>query len=171
MDNPRERVCELIKEKTNISDEYAKDLEVGIYNFCIDYCDMKRIFKSWKINRFTMLYLEKARSIIDNLDPTSYLNNTNLLQRLNDKEFLPHDIAFMKPDMLHPDKWKDATEAYFKKYQHAYESRAEAMTDEYKCLKCKQRKGVYQEIFSRSADEPAVIHFACLECGNRWKLG
>ena len=103
MDTPRQRICDLIKEKTNLSDDYAKDLEIGIYNFCIDYCDLKRIFKSWRNNRFTMLYLEKSRSVIDNLDPTSYLKNTGLLQRLNDKEFLPHDIAFMKPDMLHPD--------------------------------------------------------------------
>lgn len=171
MSDPRTKVIELIKEKTKLSDIISKDLEIGIYNWCIEYADSKKVFKSWKNNRFIMMYLEKARSIISNIDQNSYLNNQGLLVRLNDKEFLPHEIAFMKPDLLFPERWKDTTEAFFKKYEHAYENHTESMTDEYKCSKCKKRRVVYYEINSRSADEAAVIHFACLECGQRWKIG
>lgn len=169
--DPRIKVRDLIQEKTKLDDIYRDDLEIGIYNWCIDYANSKKIFKSWKNNRFTMLYLEKARSIISNIDQTSYLQNQGLLTRLNDKEFLPHEVAFMKPDILFPERWKDTTEAYFKKYEHAYENKVEAMSSDYKCGKCRKRRVVYHEIFSRSADEAAVIHICCLECGNRWKIG
>jgi transcription elongation factor S-II len=169
--DPRIKVRDLIQEKTKLDDIYRDDLEIGIYNWCIDYANSKKIFKSWKNNRFTMLYLEKARSILSNIDQTSYLQNQGLLTRLNDKEFLPHEVAFMKPDILFPERWKDTTEAYFKKYEHAYENKVEAMSSDYKCGKCRKRRVVYHEIFSRSADEAAVIHICCLECGNRWKIG
>jgi transcription elongation factor S-II len=169
--DPRNKVKDLIQDKTRLDDIHRDDLEIGIYNWCIDYANSKKIFKSWKNNRFTMLYLEKARSILSNIDQSSYLQNQGLLTRLNDKEFLPHEVAFMKPDILFPERWKDTTEAYFKKYEHAYENKVEAMSSDYKCGKCRKRRVVYHEIFSRSADEAAVIHICCLECGNRWKIG
>lgn len=171
MDNPRERIVTLLKEKTGWTDDYAKDAEIGIYNWSIEYCDTKKIFKSWKNSRFTMIYLEKARSILSNLDKESYIGNLELSNKVKDHEILPHELAFMKPDMMFPERWKETTEAFFKKFEHAYENKLEAMSEEYLCLKCKKRKVVYHETFSRSADEPAVIHIQCLNCGNRWKIG
>ena len=47
----------------------------------------------------------------------------------------------------------------------------EQMTDEYKCGKCKSRKIKYSQAQTRSADEPMTTFFACLECGNKWKMG
>lgn len=169
--NPREKTCTLIESKTKLDNLNAKDLEIGIYNWAIEYANSKKIFKSWKNNRFTMLYFEKVRSILSNINPDSYLNNQGLIARIQDKECLPHEVAYMKPDILFPERWKDTTEAYFKKYEHAYENKVEAMSSDYKCGKCRKRKVVYHEIFSRSADEAAVIHICCLECGNRWKIG
>lgn len=170
-EDPRARVREMIRDKTRLDEAHAEDLEIGIYNWCIDFCDTKKIFKSWKNNRFSSIYLEKARSILSNLDPEGYLRNAGLLDRIKEKKCLPHEVPFMKPDEMCPERWKEVTEAFFKKYEHAYENKTEAMSSDYKCGKCKQRRVVYQEIFSRSADEAGVIHFACLSCGNRWKIG
>ncbi len=44
-----------------------------------------------------------------------------------------------------------------------------AMTDEFKCKRCKSRKTTYYEMQTRSADEPMTIFITCLTCGNRWK--
>eukprot|EP01084_Bolivina_argentea_P100641 180634_1 len=44
-----------------------------------------------------------------------------------------------------------------------------AMTDEYKCYKCGQRKCKYSQAQTRSADEPMTTFVTCLVCGNRWK--
>ena len=165
----RQKTVDTIKEKTNLDETHSKDLEIGIYNWCIDYCDSKKIFKSWKNNRFTMIYLEKVRSILSNIDKNSYLSNVELIERLKKKEFLPHELAFMKPENMFPDRWKDHTESFFKKYQHAYENRVEAMTEDYLCLKCKQRKCVYFTLQTRSADESETIFIRCINCGHSFR--
>ncbi len=169
--DPRDKVRELIKEKTNLADDQVQDLEIGIYNWCITYCDSKKIFKSWKNQRFSMLYIEKARAILSNIDANAYLENTNLIKRLKNEEFAPHEIAFMKPDTLFPERWKETTEAFFKKYEHAYENRVESMTDEFKCRKCKSRKCVYFTLQTRSADESETVFVRCLNCNAGFKIG
>lgn len=171
MTSIREKVLNLIKKKTSLDDLYAKDFEIGIYNWCIRHAEEHRITKNWQNTKFTTLYLEKCRSILSNIDNTSYIGNERLLKRLKEKEFLPHDIPFMKPDNIFPDRWKDTIEAYLKKYENAYENKAVAMTDMFTCGKCRKKECTYYEMFSRSADEPAVIHIRCINCSNSWKIG
>lgn len=171
MTEVRDNVIKLIKEKTQLDDIYAKDAEIGIYNWCLEYCDQRKIFKSWKNSRFLNLYLEKSRSIISNMDSKCYIKNERLIDRIKEKEFTPHEVAYMKPDEIFPERWKDTTEAFFKKLEFAFENRMEAMTDQFKCMKCKQRKCVYYEQQLRSSDEPSTIFIKCLECGNSWRIG
>jgi DNA-directed RNA polymerase subunit M/transcription elongation factor TFIIS len=167
----REKIVTMLKDKTNLDAVHAKDFEIGIYNWCIKYSDENKIIKNWNNPKFKMLYLEKARSLISNIDKDSYIQNDRLLTRLNEGEFHPHDIPFMKPENQFPERWKATIDAYMKKYENAYENKAVAMTDMFKCGKCKKRECTYYEIFSRSADEPAVIHIRCVNCGNSWKIG
>ncbi len=170
MDN-RAKIVKLIQEKTQLDELHSRDFEIGIYNWCIKYADDHKIIKSWDNNKFASLYLEKARSCIANIDKNSYIQNSRLLVRLNEKEFKPHDIPFMKPDNTFPERWKDTIDTYLKKYENAYENKVVAMTDMFTCGKCRKKECTYYEIFSRSADEPAVIHIRCINCGNSWKIG
>lgn len=167
----RTKVVSMIQKKTNLDEVHAKDFEIGIYNWCIQYAEDHKIIKNWANSKFLMLYLEKARSTISNIDKESYIQNDRLITRLTEKEFLPHEVPFMKPENIFPERWKDSVDAYLKKYENAYENKAVAMTDMFMCGKCKKRECTYYEIFSRSADEPAVIHIRCINCGNSWKIG
>ncbi len=167
----RAKVVKLIQEKTDLDELHSRDFEIGIYNWCINYADEYKIIKSWDNNKFSGLYLEKARSCIANIDKDSYIQNSRLLNRLNEKEFKPHDIPFMKPENTFPERWKDTIDTYLKKYENAYENKVVAMTDMFTCGKCRKKECTYYEIFSRSADEPAVIHISCINCGNIWKIG
>ena len=171
MTDLRQKTIEIIKSKTGLDDLHATDAEIGIYNWCIDFCDSRKIFKSWKNNRFSQLYLEKARSIVSNMNPDCYLKNENLLQRIKDKEYTPHEISFMKPDMMFPERWKETTEAFFKKFEHAFESRLQASTSDFRCGKCGKRECVYWTKQIRSADEPETIFIRCIVCGNGCKIG
>lgn len=170
-DQLRQKVVDLIKDKTELDNIICKDLEIGIYNWCIKYAEDNRIIKSWGNTKFHKLYMEKARSIISNINKNSYIENNRLIDRLKEKEFLPHEIPFMNPENLFPLRWADTVSSYMKKYEHAYENTATAMTDQFLCKKCKKRETTYYEIFSRSADEPAIIHIRCINCGNTWKIG
>lgn len=167
----RRKVVELIQTKTGLDELHAKDIEIGVYNWCIKYSNEHKIMKAWNNPKFQTLYAEKARSIVSNVDSNSYIENSRLQNRLAEKEFFPHDIPFMKPENQFPERWKDTIDAYMKKYENAYENKVVAMTDMFKCGKCKKRECTYYEMQTRSADESITVFVRCVNCGNSWKMG
>ena len=44
-----------------------------------------------------------------------------------------------------------------------------AISDEFKCGKCKKRKVTYYQKQTRSADEPMTTFLTCVNCGNQWR--
>ncbi|SCZ91453.1 BZ3500_MvSof-1268-A1-R1_Chr1-2g01419 [Microbotryum saponariae] len=46
----------------------------------------------------------------------------------------------------------------------------QAETDAFQCGKCKQRRTMYYQMQTRSADEPMTTFVTCLNCNNRWKF-
>lgn len=43
-------------------------------------------------------------------------------------------------------------------------------TDMLKCGKCKKKNCTYNQLQTRSADEPMTTFVLCNNCGNRWKF-
>lgn len=37
------------------------------------------------------------------------------------------------------------------------------------CPECNNHKAYYQELQTRSADEPATLFFKCVKCGHQWR--
>jgi transcription elongation factor S-II len=153
------------------SEAMLQDIEKGIYNWCIDYATSKSIVKNWSNPVFAQLYGDKFRSVMANIDPNSYVGNKNLLQRLHDKQIQPHHLAFMERQQIFPEIWQSIIDEKTKRDAHIGESSIAAMTDQYKCGRCKKRECVYYEIQTRSADEPMDLRITCLNCGNRWRIG
>lgn len=148
----------------------SKDLEIGVFNWCLEEADRHRIVKSWKCTQFNLLYQDKCLNILSNLLP-SVIGNTRLLDRmLKDKEFLPHELAYMKPQNVFPERWETILDEKMKKDMNLLEAKPSAMTSEFKCGKCKKRECIYQEVQVRSADEPMTLFITCLNCGNKWKI-
>jgi DNA-directed RNA polymerase subunit M/transcription elongation factor TFIIS len=160
---------DLFKNELNMSELEAKDLEIGVYNSAIDYASLNSIPLSWSSDLFKEIYLSKARSIFANLNPNTYIGNTQLLARLKDREFLPHELPFKTRDHVFPDAWKDIIDREMMLNKTAYEMSAVSMTDQITCGKCKKNKVSYYELQTRSSDEPMTTFFNCLICGNRWK--
>lgn len=170
--NHREKVKTWITSKfPELTPNHCQDMEVGIYNWCIQECGERRIARNWNNPKFVRAYVEKTRSVISNVDKTSYINNVHLIDRLREKEFCPHDIAFMRPENVCPDKWADSVSALMKKYESAYENKAIAMTDMFKCGKCKKRECTFYELQTRSGDESTTIFIRCVNCGHSWRQG
>lgn len=167
----RSKVVSLIKAKTDLDDKMAKDIEVGIYNWCIEYASKKEIVKTWRNPKFMNMYVEKSRSIVTNLDKGSYIQNEKLVDRIKEKEFMPHELAFMNPENIFPERWREAVESLMKKYQNAYENKAQPMTNMFKCSKCKKRECTFYELQTRSADEACTIFIRCVNCGHSWRQG
>jgi DNA-directed RNA polymerase subunit M/transcription elongation factor TFIIS len=171
VNNPREKIVAIIKSKTpSLTEEATNDLEIGIYNWTIEYSNDNRIIKNWKNPRFHKVYLEKARSVLSNLDKDAYINNTRLLQRLEEKEFTPHDIPFMKSEETFPELWKETIDAYMKKYKNAYVQQDLPVTEMFRCSKCGKRKCTFYTMQTRSADEGETVFVNCLNCGKKFKI-
>lgn len=170
VENPREAIVKLFKTKTSLDEVQANDMEIGVYNWTIEYSTEQKIIKNWKNPKFYKLYVEKARSVLSNIDTTSYVANERLTQRLNEKEFSPHDVAFMKPENTFPEMWKETVDAYLKKYENAYERKDVAVSSLFRCGKCKKKECTYYSMQTRSADEGETVFVSCLACGNRWKM-
>lgn len=165
----REKYKEKLISKIHLSEDDATDLEIGIFNATIDYCSENNIQLSWTNSMFKDIYLNHARSIYSNLNPDSYIGNKNLIKRLQNKDFHPHDIAFMSFQEIFPEKWEDIITKQKLKLKDAYEVKNVSMTDAIKCRKCKNNKISYYELQIRSGDENMTQFFTCLVCGNKWK--
>ena len=46
-----------------------KDLEIGIFNWTIDFSNKNNIIKNWDNIKFKKTYINKSVSVISNLDP------------------------------------------------------------------------------------------------------
>ncbi len=170
-DTVRRIVEKLFQDKLNMVPAEARDLEQGVYNSTIQFCSDHAVTKNWKNPRFHNIYMSKSMSTFANLNHETYVKNEKLRQRLVEREFVPHDIPFLKRHNVFPDRWKNELDRKLKTDEHVYEERPAAMTNLFKCGKCKKRECVFQELQLRSCDEPMTLFITCLNCGNRWRIG
>lgn len=148
----------------------AADLEIGILNSSLSWAKTLGFECAWSNPLFCYFYKAKACSILNNLVTDAVGNNT-LVQRLKAREFLPHELAFMYPHQMFPDRWKDVMQTKEERDNYIYNQKPEAMTDQFKCKKCHKRECVYYEQQMRSCDEPMSLFITCLTCGHRWRIG
>ena len=59
---------------------------------------------------FTDMYKNKLKQVCANLIPNSYVQNKTLISRLKNGEFKPHEIAFVSPCELFPERWEKIIE-------------------------------------------------------------
>ena len=170
----RKNVIKILKsifETDKLDDKlenYLLELEKEIYNYSIEKCIEKNVVPTWN-QIFINLYINKARSLYTNLVPDNYINNKRLVGRLLKYEFTPKDLVYMSHQDLFPEHWKELIDEKSNRDKALYETKKEAMTDQFKCRKCSSRETCYYEMQTRSADEPMTIFITCLNCGNRWK--
>lgn len=162
--NVRKRLNNIIRKKM-----ISLNLEKGIYNFAIITAKDKNVVRKWDNEYFVMIYLDKFRSIYNNLNKKGVVGNKDLLKRVKKLEFQPHELAFMKHYQMFPEKWDDLIAAKIERDNNATKVDFSAATDDFMCWKCKNRKCTYYQLQTRSADEPMTTFVCCLSCANRWR--
>lgn len=166
-----------IKTNSNFTNNDIEIIEKSIYNWTITYAEEKNIIKSWSDKRFLNCYINKCKSIISVLDPTSYLYKDTLINvndfknRIEKGEVSLSNIAYLKPHELMPHKWVEYLDKKNKTDDNICNNRQIAKTDQFKCSKCKKRECSYYELQVRSADESSTIFITCLNCSHRWRIG
>jgi transcription elongation factor S-II len=159
--------CENEKLENNEIDEmytkYAKNLEKGIYNYCINQSTERNIVKKWENQYFVHLYVDRLRSIYMNI------NSESLKDKVINNTIKIHEIAFMNHQEMQPIKWHKLLEDKKIRDEYKYAPKIEASTDNFTCWKCKSKACTYYQLQTRSADEPMTTFVTCINCGQRWK--
>ena len=163
----RTNIIEIFNEILDI--EKSKQLENSIFEYTINISTERNIIQSWDNKIFVQMYISKARSLYTNIKSDSYVNNNELIKRIEKDKLSVEDLPKMSFQELFPQHWKTIMDEKYKRDKLLYEDQQEAMTDQFKCGRCKQRKCSYFELQTRSADESMTIFITCIECGNRWK--
>ena len=157
-ENVRIKIEELIKEK-----KIVKNLEKSIFNYSIKEADNQNIVKKWDNKYFTIIYIDRLRSIMKNL------KNEKFYEKVCSKEINPERLASISHIEMNPDKWKDLINKKKIRQENLYSPKLEANTDNFTCRKCNSKQCSYYQLQTRSADEPMTTFVTCINCGNRWK--
>jgi len=162
--NVKKKLNKIIRRK-----KLSLNLEKGIFNYTIQTARLRNIVRKWDNKAFVMIYVDKFKSILLNLNAKSTVKNKELLKRLKKGEFKAHELAFMTHQELYPEKWKYLIDKKIKRDKSEGVVDLSAATDEFFCFKCKKRKCSYYQMQTRSADEPMTTFVTCLLCGNNWR--
>lgn len=164
-ENLRSKIKKIIK-----NEKIAINLEKGIYNYAIAKAKEKKIVRKWENKYFVQIYLNRFRSIYNNINPGNSTYNKSLLQKVKKNKIKSRELAFMSHQEMNPGIWKALVDAKIKRDKNLTEIDMSAATDEFKCYKCQKRICTYYQLQTRSADEPMTTFITCLNCGNRWKI-
>lgn len=144
---------------------FALNLERGIFNYTLKHYSGKK--KTWNAD-FQSFYIQRAFTIITNLDPSGYLKNTYLLQALLKKEYDEFEICHLKAEDMFPARWEELYKRFSK--EDEIKEQKEIPDGMFRCGKCKTYKTTYYQLQIRSADESMTTFVTCMNCKNRWKF-
>ena len=125
------------------------------------------IFASFK--QTNQKYKNQIRSRVFNLKDKK---NPGLRRNLLLGMVTPERLAKMTSEEMANDEVKSMREKFVKEgIDSSRLAQVEGTkTDLLKCGKCQKRNCTYNQIQTRSADEPMTTFVLCNECGHRWKF-
>ncbi|XP_072535916.1 transcription elongation factor A protein 3 isoform X7 [Salminus brasiliensis] len=122
-----------------------------------------------EIKATDMKYKNRVRSRISNLkDP----KNPNLRKNVLGGAIELSRIATMTAEEMASDELKQLRNVLTQEAirEHQMAKTGGTTTDLLQCGKCKKKNCTYNQVQTRSADEPMTTFVLCNECGNRWKF-
>lgn len=162
-----ENLNNILKDYTDDHSRIAINIERGIFNYALSGYSNKKSNEVWN-DEFKCYYIQKAVSIVTNLNPKSHIKNTNLVKRLLSNEFNEFELCYLDSKHLFPEKWLENWNKYGPK--ELIQEKKEVSEGIFRCGKCKTYKTTYYQMQTRSADEPMTTFVTCLNCNNRWKF-
>ncbi len=155
--------------KDHLSYEDTLLLERCIYNATVRMADQRHVGLAWSYAPFVQLYEMTARHITSNLIPTSYVGNTELLERIKKGYISWKELSEMNVYELYEGHWKESFIQQQLREKRQLEGNRAMATDRFTCTRCWKKECTYYELQTRSADEPMTIFITCLNCGKHWR--
>ncbi|GAB6029425.1 Transcription elongation factor A protein 1 [Chamberlinius hualienensis] len=115
-----------------------------------------------------MKYKNRVRSKVANLKDSK---NPQLRENVILGAISPERFATMSSDEMASTEMKELRQKFTKESinDHQMSMQGGTQTELLKCGKCKGRNCSYNQVQTRSADEPMTTFVLCNQCGHRWK--
>ena len=159
----RDNICKNLNKIIGDS-KVCKNLEKGLVNYSIMKANEINIVKKWDNEYFVLIYIDRLRTIMMNLE-----DNDELLNSIINKKIKAHKICYLSHQNMQPEKWKTLIDNKKERDENLYSPKIDANTDNFTCRKCKSNRCSYYQLQTRSGDEPMTTFVSCIDCGNRWK--
>uniref|UniRef100_A0AAR2KVY2 Transcription elongation factor A (SII), 3 n=1 Tax=Pygocentrus nattereri TaxID=42514 RepID=A0AAR2KVY2_PYGNA len=163
-DSIRDKCIEMLSAALRTDDDY-KDYGANCDAMAAEIED--HIYQ--EIKATDMKYKNRVRSRISNLkDP----KNPNLRKNVLGGAIELSRIATMTAEEMASDELKQLRSVLTQEAirEHQMAKTGGTTTDLLQCGKCKKKNCTYNQVQTRSADEPMTTFVLCNECGNRWKF-
>ena len=166
----RERIIEnftILFESKDMAVEFERYMLQNV----VDSAKKDSYEVDWSNRTFWNMYRNRAISLYENINPTSYVkNDQNLLDKIKNGELSLKTVAEMTPIDLCPSRWKESIEKIIETEKKLYSTQKSASIFMW-CSSCKKKaKCDYYQLQTRSADEPMTTFVNCLECSKKWKF-
>uniref|UniRef100_A0A3Q1JU33 Transcription elongation factor n=1 Tax=Anabas testudineus TaxID=64144 RepID=A0A3Q1JU33_ANATE len=168
-DSVRDKCIEMLAAALRTDNDYkdfGANCEGMANSFFLDHL-VAHIYQ--EIKATDMKYKNRVRSRISNLkDPKNPGLRRNVLAGSIDL----HRIATMSAEEMASDELKQLRNVLTQEAirEHQMAKTGGTTTDLLQCGKCKKKNCTYNQVQTRSADEPMTTFVLCNECGNRWKF-
>ncbi|XP_043915910.1 transcription elongation factor A protein 3-like isoform X4 [Protopterus annectens] len=160
----RDKCIEMLVNALKTNDDYK------IYGSCCDQIASEieeHIYQEMKCT--DMKYKNRVRSRFSNLkDP----KNPNLRKSVLCGGISAEKIARMTAEEMASDELKELRSTLTQEAirEHQMAKTGGTQTDLFQCSKCRKKNCTYNQVQTRSADEPMTTFMLCNECGFRWKF-
>ncbi|NXN98741.1 TCEA3 protein, partial [Rhinopomastus cyanomelas] len=164
-DSVRDKCIEMLMAALRMDDDY-KEFGVNCEKMASEIEDH---ILGGELKSTDMKYRNRVRSRISNLkDP----KNPGLRRNVLCGAIPPSLIARMTAEEMASDELKQLRNAMTQEAirEHQMAKTGGTVTDLFQCGKCKKKNCTYNQVQTRSADEPMTTFVLCNECGNRWKV-
>lgn len=150
----------LARQFPELSNIQINDLEIGIYNYVINYINKKGQICSWN-PLFIGLYNHKLMSVVNNMK-----KYTHLIDLIINGKNKPHEIAFMNFIDIDYKNWSYLDDKKKKEEKDLAEKKLTANSHGlYTCKKCHKKDMYVTQQNTRSADEGFTNFITCVNCG------
>lgn len=149
------RVNTIINLGLIIKDMFISQLiEKSIFEYSIIYIKNLNL----EDDMFYSIYNYKSHDLISTIKKYK-----SLVKYIRNKNINPLHIAFMSPEELLPEVWKELLDKQHKKEE---KDNNIPTTDVYTCYKCGKKKCIVKVIQTRSIDEAPITVAKCCYCYN-----